>query len=271
MKQTEHDINLYIDDIAIMTAEKARLGAELGVAARIQSDMLPTRFPKREDFSVYALMSPAKEVGGDFYDFFMIDPDHIGLVMADVSGKGVPASLFMVITKTLIKNHELIGGTPAEVLADVNEQLCENNAAALFVTVWFGILDLHESKLISANAGHEYPAVMHKGGKYELIVNEHCPPLASMEGLEFENECITLSHGDRLFLYTDGVTEAKDTHRESATAQTGCLPRSIPTISKTRASSCSGQMRTSTILQAMPTPSTISPCSECITTDTFTA
>lgn len=210
MQHMEHNINLYIDDISRMTEERARLGAELGIATRIQANMLPTHFPKRDDFSIYAVMSPAKEVGGDFYDFFMIDDDHLGLVMADVSGKGIPAALFMVITKTLIKNRALMGGTPAEVLADVNDQLCENNAAGLFVTVWFGILDIPGSRLTAANAGHEYPAVMRDGGKYELIVHEHCPPLASVEGLTFEDGSITLSHGDRLFLYTDGVTEAKN-------------------------------------------------------------
>lgn len=210
MKQTEHNINLYIDDITKMTAEKERIVAELSVATCIQADMLPTHFPKREDFSIYAVMDPAKEVGGDFYDFFMIDDTHVGIVMADVSGKGVPAALFMVITKTLVKTRALIGGSPAEVLAAVNDQLCENNATGLFVTVWFGILDLHESKLISANAGHEYPAVKHGSGKYELIVNDHCPSLATVEGLQFDDECIELSRGDRLFLYTDGVTEAKD-------------------------------------------------------------
>ena len=214
MQTMERNINDYIESITKMTAEKERIDTELGVATRIQSDMLPRYFPKREDFSIYAIMDPAKEVGGDFYDFFMTDDDHVVLVMADVSGKGVPAALFMVITKVLIKNRAAMGGTPAEILADVNDSICENNAAGLFVTVWLGILELSTNTLVSANAGHEYPALMRSGGRYELIVNDHCPPLASVEGMKYEDETIKLSEGDRLFLYTDGVTEAKNAEGE---------------------------------------------------------
>ncbi len=209
MKKMEHNLGLYINDLTRVTAEKERLGAELGVATRIQADMLPNHFPKRDDFSLYATMTPAKEVGGDFYDFFAIDEDHIGLVMADVSGKGVPAALFMVITKTLIKNRALMGGDPAEVLYDVNNQLCENNASGLFVTVWFGILDLHECELVCANAGHDYPAVMNAGGEYELFKTENLPPLAAVENMQYICDTIHLEKSGRLFFYTDGVPEAK--------------------------------------------------------------
>ncbi|MBR5635812.1 MAG: serine/threonine-protein phosphatase, partial [Pseudobutyrivibrio sp.] len=157
-------------------------------------------------------MTPAKEVGGDFYDFFLIDDDHLAMVMADVSGKGVPAALFMVITKTLIKNRSLMGGniSPAEILKDVNNQLCEGNDANLFVTVWLGIIQLSTGKGISANAGHEHPAIKRSDGKFEYDIYKHSPAVATMEGIKFREREFELKPGDRLFVYTDGVTEATD-------------------------------------------------------------
>jgi sigma-B regulation protein RsbU (phosphoserine phosphatase) len=139
------DMKLYMTDLLKVTKEKERIGAELNVATKIQADMLPRifpPFPDRSEFDIYATMQPAKEVGGDFYDFFMLDEDHLGLVMADVSGKGVPAALFMVIAKTLIKNQAMMGDDPADILGKVNEQLCERNEAMLFVTVWISILTI---------------------------------------------------------------------------------------------------------------------------------
>ncbi|MBO4409269.1 MAG: SpoIIE family protein phosphatase, partial [Spirochaetales bacterium] len=150
----------YIEEITRITAEKERIGAELNVATQIQSDMLPRIFPPfplRFEFDIYAGMKPAKEVGGDFYDFFMVDENHIALVIADVSGKGVPAALFMVIAKTLIKNRAMQGGSPSEILEDVNRQLCEGNEAELFVTVWLAIIDLRTGEDFAGNAGHEHP------------------------------------------------------------------------------------------------------------------
>ena len=211
MKKMENDINEHIKNITKMTAEKERIGAELGVATRIQADLLPTDFPSSREYSIYASMTPAKEVGGDFYDYFVIDDDHIGLVMADVSGKGVPAALFMVIAKTLIKNRAMSGGSSAEIMEDVNEQLCENNEYGLFVTAWFGIYEISTGKFDICNAGHDYPAVRRHGGDFELAgtMNEiNQPPLATMEGMTYENEIITLNKGDEVFLYTDGVPEA---------------------------------------------------------------
>ena len=198
-----------MENIAVMTAERERVHAELSVATKIQADMLPTDFPECEDFTLFAAMSPAKEVGGDFYDFFMTDKDHLGIVMADVSGKGVPAALFMVIAKTLIKNRAVLGGTPSRVLEDVNNLLCENNASGLFVTVWLGILDLSTGVLAVCNAGHEYPVVRRNRGDYKLIEADNFPPLATMEDMEYEDEYIRLNSGDEVFLYTDGVPEAK--------------------------------------------------------------
>ena len=131
----------HIASIRTITAEKERISAELNVATQIQADMLPRifpPFPERHDFDIYATMNPAKEVGGDFYDFFLVDDDHLCLVMADVSGKGVPAALFMVIAQTLIKKHAMRGESPSEILYNVNNQLCDGNEAEMFVTVWLG-------------------------------------------------------------------------------------------------------------------------------------
>ncbi len=211
MKQMETDMNEYIHNLTAITAEKERIGAELNVATQIQADMLPRifpPFPDRKEFDIFASMSPAKEVGGDFYDFFLIDDDHLGLVMADVSGKGVPAALFMVITKTLIKNRAQMGGGPAEILRYVNEQLCEGNDAELFVTVWFAILEISTGKGKAANAGHEHPVLCRADGSYDLVKYTHSPAVAVMEGIPFKEHSFELHAGDTLFVYTDGVTEA---------------------------------------------------------------
>ncbi len=207
----EIGINEYISNLTKVTAEKERIGAELNVAAKIQADMLPRifpAFPERKEFDLYASMNPAKEVGGDFYDFFMIDDDHIGLVIADVSGKGVPASLFMVIAKTLIKNRALLGGSPSEVLLYANDQLGEGNEAELFVTVWFAIIEISTGKGIAANAGHEHPALRKKDGAFELVKYRHSPAVATMPGINFKEHEFKLDPGDSLYVYTDGVTEA---------------------------------------------------------------
>ncbi len=207
----EIGINEYISNLTKVTAEKERIGAELNVATKIQADMLPgvfPAFPDRHEFDLYASMDPAKEVGGDFYDFFLIDEDHLGLVIADVSGKGVPAALFMVIAKTLIKNRALMGGSPSEVLAYANEQLCEGNEAELFVTVWFAIIEISTGKGLAANAGHEHPALRRKDGSFELIKYRHSPAVATMSGINFKEHEFKLEPGDSLYVYTDGVTEA---------------------------------------------------------------
>ena len=203
----------YIKQITRITAEKERIGAELNVAAKIQADMLPRIFPpypNTKEFDLYASMIPAKEVGGDFYDFFMVDDSHIALVMADVSGKGVPAALFMVIAKTLIKDRTLQGGTPAEILGDVNAQLCEGNEASLFVTVWLAIIDLKTGDGMAANAGHEHPALRHKDGEFHLVEYRHSPAVAVMEGMKFREHPFHLDKNDTLFVYTDGVPESTD-------------------------------------------------------------
>ena len=215
MKKMEQDIKDYIENLTAVTAEKERIGAELNVATQIQMDMLPRIFPTftdKTEYELFASMDPAKEVGGDFYDFFIIDEDHLGLVVADVSGKGVPAALFMVIAKTLIKNRAMMGGSPGEVLAYANDQLCEGNDAELFVTVWFAIIDVKTGKGIAANAGHEHPAIRRANGQFELSIYKHSVAVATMEGIKFREHEFELGHGDTLFCYTDGVTEATDAH-----------------------------------------------------------
>ena len=207
----------YIADLTKITAEKERIGAELNVATQIQADMLPRifpPFPERHEFELYATMDPAKEVGGDFYDFFLVDDDHIALVMADVSGKGVPAALFMVIAKTLIKNRAQMGDSPAEALKNVNETLCEGNEAELFVTVWLAIIEISTGKGIAANAGHEHPVIRRANGKYDLVVYRHSPAVATMNGIRFREHTFELCPGDSLFVYTDGVPEATNANNE---------------------------------------------------------
>lgn len=209
------ELDEYIRNLSRVTAEKERIGAELDVAHHIQESSLPRlfpAFPEREEFDIFASMTPAKEVGGDFYDFFFVDEDHLALVMADVSGKGVPAAMFMMISKTLIKSAAQSGLTPKEVLGKVNNQLCEGNEAGMFVTVWLGILEISTGKMLCANAGHEYPAIMRKGGDFELLKDKHGFVLAGMEDARYREYEIELNAGDRFFVYTDGVPEATDAH-----------------------------------------------------------
>jgi len=194
-----------------------RMGAELSMATDIQASQLPRlfpAFPNRPEFDVFASMTPAKEVGGDFYDFFLIDDDHIGLVMADVSGKGVPAALFMMVARVLIKSHLQNGESVGEALENVNDQLCEGNEAGLFVTVWAAVIQISTGKGTAANAGHEHPVLRRAGGQYELVRYRHSPAVATMEGIPYKEYSFELYPGDSLFVYTDGVAEATDAQDE---------------------------------------------------------
>lgn len=207
----------YIESYAKVTAEKERISTELNVAKQIQEDMLPRifpAFPERTEFDVYASMNPAKEVGGDFYDFFLIDKNHLALIIADVSGKGVPAALFMVISKTLLKNQALMKKEPKDILIEVNNQLCENNDAQMFVTVWLGIYEISTGKLIAANAGHEYPAIRRSDGNFELYKDKHGFVLAGMENVKYRQYELQMGAGDTLFVYTDGVAEATNSNNQ---------------------------------------------------------
>ena len=187
--------------------------ADLRVGTEIQTGSLPTDFPDRPEFEIFASMDPAKEVGGDFYDFFMIDDDHLAIVIADVSGKGVPAALFMMSSKIYINDHAMIGGTPAEILERVNKLVCANNKAHMFVTVWLGILEISTGKLTTASAGHEYPMI-NINGKYEMLKDKHGLAIGAMDIAKYKNTEIQLKKGDSIFVYTDGVAEATDANNE---------------------------------------------------------
>lgn len=211
LKKMELDLNLHIDNLKNITAEKERIGAELNVATHIQESMLPSifpAFPDRQEFDIYATMNPAKEVGGDFYDFFMVDERHLAVVMADVSGKGVPAALFMVIGKTLIKDHTQPGRDLGDVFSEINNLLCESNSEGLFITAFEGVLNLVTGEFKFVNAGHELPFICPAGGDFESYKINPGFVLAGMEGIKYTAGSMMLSPGDKVFQYTDGVTEA---------------------------------------------------------------
>ena len=210
------ELRLYMKNLEETTADRERIATELNVATQIQANMLPSifpAFPEREEFDIFACMLPAKEVGGDFYDFFMVDEDTLAVVIADVSGKGVPAALFMVIAKTLIKNNSQYGQSPKEVFETVNNMLCENNDAGMFVTAFMGYLDIPSGKLTFVNAGHN-PPLYKKGGEFRWLETKRGFVLAGMEDMFYKQGEIYLEPGDKLFLYTDGVTEAVNNEQE---------------------------------------------------------
>jgi sigma-B regulation protein RsbU (phosphoserine phosphatase) len=207
----------YVEQVKKATAEKERIGAELDMAAMIQSSELPHTFPAfpgRHEFDLYASMDPAREVGGDFYDYFLIDDDHLCIVIADVSGKGIPGALFMMTTKVILKNCAFMGRNPKEILESANEAVCSNNQAGMFVSVWMGILEISTGKLTAANAGHEYPAVKMGEGGFGLYKDKHGLVIGAMDGVRYTQYELQLRPGDRLFLYTDGVPEATDANNE---------------------------------------------------------
>ena len=210
------DMNRYIEDLTHATVEKERLGAELNVAKQIQAEMLPRVFPPYEnhpEVELFATMEPAKEVGGDFYDFYMIDDDHFAVVVGDVSGKGVPAALFMVITKTLLKDTAAHEHNPAKIFEHVNSILCESNESGLFVTCWLGILTISTGELKFANAGHT-PPIIRQSGEIKYLTTKPNLMLAGMDGMPYTTHSTKLAKGDQLFVYTDGVTEATNMYNE---------------------------------------------------------
>ena len=207
----------YIATVERVTAEKERIGAELSLATRIQADMLPNiypAFPERSEFDIFASMDPAKEVGGDFYDFFLIDDDHLCMVIADVSGKGVPAALFMMASKIIMANNAMMSKSPAQILTDTNAAICSNNREQMFVTAWLGILEISTGKLTAANAGHEYPVLMQPDGIFEYVKDKHGFVIGGMDGAQYKEYEIMLKPGAKLFLYTDGVPEATSAENE---------------------------------------------------------
>lgn len=183
---------------------------ELSLATNIQKDALPNKFPAfpdHKEFDIYALMHPAKEVGGDFYDFFLIDDNHLGIVIADVSDKGVPSALFMMQSKIIIQNYALMGLSPKEVLYNANKQLCSSHQQKLFVTVWFAILDLKSGLLTAANGGHEFPIIKKPNGDFEIFKDEHDLVVGFVNGVPYNEYTIQLEKGSKIFVYTDGIPE----------------------------------------------------------------
>jgi sigma-B regulation protein RsbU (phosphoserine phosphatase) len=217
----------YMQNLEAVTADRERIATELDVATKIQASMLPCifpAFPERAEFDLYASMEPAKEVGGDFYDFFLTDENTLAVVMADVSGKGVPAALFMVIAKTLIKNNAQYGKSPKEVFETVNNLLCENNEADMFVTAFMGYLDIPTGRFTYVNAGHN-PPLIKQGERFEWLKTKPAFVLAGMEDMLYKQQEITLEKGDTLFLYTDGITEAVNNENQLFTD-----PRLLETV-----------------------------------------
>ena len=211
MADMEDNIAEYVENLTRVTAERERISTELGLAARIQEDMLPTdfpAFPDRDEFDVYAVMDPAIEVGGDFYDFFMIDDDHLALMIADVSGKGIPASLFMMISKIILDNRIMETESPSVALEHANTAISQNNMEEMFVTVWLGILEISTGIITAANAGHEKPVIIHGDGHAELVNDKHGFVVGGMDGMTYPEYELQLQPGDKLFVYTDGVPEA---------------------------------------------------------------
>ena len=213
VSELAEEIDDYVVQIESITMEKERISTELSLASRIQSGMLPRifpAFPSRSDFDIFASMDPAREVGGDFYDFFLVDDDHLCMVIADVSGKGIPAALFMMASKIILANNAKMGKSPAQILTDTNTSICANNEEEMFVTVWLGILELSTGRLVAANAGHEYPALMRPGKGFELVRDKHGLVIGVMEGIRYKEYELELEPGSKLFVYTDGLAEASD-------------------------------------------------------------
>ena len=217
MSDMEQSLVGYVENLTRVTAEKERISTELDLAARIQEDMLPgtfPAFPERTEFDLYASMDPAKEVGGDFYDFFLIDEDHLALMIADVAGKGIPAALYMMMSKIILDNRIMETASPALALEQGNEMILRHNSEKMFVTVWIGILEISTGKIRAANAGHEYPVIVHPDGQAELIKDKHGFVLGGIEDMKYREYELQLQPGSKLFVYTDGLPEATSAEEE---------------------------------------------------------
>ncbi len=205
-------INTTVDTLKRYIAEaNARIDSELHYAKEIQESALPSTFPAfpdRNEFDIYALMDPAKEIGGDFYDFYIIDNDVLAFIVADVSGKGIPAALFMMRAMTTIHTFAQNNIAVADIFTNANFELCEGNDAGLFVTAWMGFLNLKTGELKYANAGHNFPLLRRKNGQFEYLKGPAGFVLGGMEGIAYKEQRLTLEPGDELFIYTDGVVEA---------------------------------------------------------------
>ncbi len=230
-------IKAYIINLAAETAKRERITSELAVAAQIQRDLLPNvfpAFPANSCFDIYAEMHAAREIGGDFYDFFLIGEDKLAFVVADVSGKGIPAALFMMMAKTIIKTNALSGYPVNEVLARANNTLFENNETSMFVTAFLGILDFNTGELSYANAGHNPPLIRNAQGNYEWLPVKHGFVLAGLQNVKYTRQEIQLARSQRIFCYTDGVTEAvngnQELYSDRRLIDTLNLNKDLPTI-----------------------------------------
>ena len=211
--EMEDRLRVYIRENEAAAVERERIATEMELAARIQIGMLPdiaSAVSGIEEVEISAGMDPARAVGGDFYDVFPVDESHLALVMADVSGKGVPAALFMMMAKGVIRRFTIPGRKPAEILSMANISICDNNPNDMFVTVWLGILDLETGVLQAANAGHEYPVIKSPDGSVELYKDPHSFVIGTMKKMKYKEYELSLEAGSGLFLYTDGVPEATD-------------------------------------------------------------
>lgn len=216
MAGMEQDLAAIEDDLTKITAEKQRISTELDLARRIQSAMLPhifPPFPDKKEFDIYAIMDPAKEVGGDFYDFFLVDEDHLCLVIADVSGKGIPGALFMMVSKIILQSCAMLGLGPSAILTRTNEAICSNNQAEMFVTAWVGILELSTGKLTASSAGHEYPIIKKPDGGFEVFKDKHGFVIGGLPETKYHDYELRLEPGSKLFLYTDGLPEATNSDK----------------------------------------------------------
>ncbi len=232
MHKMETDMLEYIENITEITAEKERIGAELSLARNIQISSIPNEFPPfpdRKEFDIFASMTPAKEVGGDLYNFFLIDDDHLAIVIGDVSGKGIPAALFMMVSNILIMDWMHINDSPAEVMNSINDIICARNAADMFVTLWLGILEISTGRIIACNAGHEDAVIYRKNGDFTLTRTKHDLVVGALPGIKYHDYEITLNPGDKLFIYTDGATEATDNENRMYT-----LEKVVETLNKVK-------------------------------------
>ncbi|MBQ9911695.1 MAG: PP2C family protein-serine/threonine phosphatase [Firmicutes bacterium] len=215
MADMERDLTEIETDLTVATAQNERINTELSLATRLQSAFIPHTFPPfpdRTEFNIYASMDPAKAVGGDFYDYFLIDQDHLGLLIADVSGKGIPAALFMMVSKIILQSCAMLGKSVSEILEKTNQAICSNNEEQMFLTVWVGILEISTGKLKASNAGHEYPMIKAPGGDYEMLKDKHGFVIGGMEESVYTEYELLLEPGSKIFLYTDGLPEATDSN-----------------------------------------------------------
>jgi sigma-B regulation protein RsbU (phosphoserine phosphatase) len=211
MADMEQAMADYEANLTIITADRERIVTELTLAEKIQAGVLPKTFPAfpdRHEFDIYAVMDPAREVGGDFYDYYLIDDDHLALTISDVSGKGIPGALFMMSAKIMIADYYRLGKSPADLLEAANNSFCESNKEEMFITVWTAVLEISTGKVVAANAGHEYPVLRHAGQNFEVLKDKHGFVIGGMEGMKYKEYEFTMEPGSTLFVYTDGVPEA---------------------------------------------------------------